>query len=197
MKTSTTWATTPSPHPQSPSARSRLKVMLLLVVGFLAASLAAFAESGSTGAEPSDTLSEPTEAAATKTVGGTMAAETSTEATKTEEPANTSSGLWIFIDPETGERVARPTEEQRVRLRKFATPLNKSDQGLEPFELEGGGRGVRLNGRFQHAMIATVRPDGTIGFHCTDQSHDHPESAPPAAETSPTPVASTDSAVEQ
>ncbi len=89
------------------------------------------------------------------------------------EQLNSASGLWIFIDPETGQRMATPSPKQKARLRKFATALNKSDLGLEPFELEGGGQGVRLNGRFQHAMVATVNDDGTIAFHCSDHGDEN------------------------
>ena len=67
-------------------------------------------------AEPSQT--EPTELEPKPPVGRSIQVEAT----------HTGSGLWIFIDPETGQQVAQPTHEQKVRLRKFATPLNKSDQ---------------------------------------------------------------------
>ncbi len=218
MNRSTIRVTQPSPHLQSSSTGTSLTVMLCLILGLVMTGLPASATGLPASATdlPASAESGPAEASSTVTEGvaeetaedipktatedeqtPTASADEQTPTASADEPAATGSGLWIFIDPDTGRQVAQPTPEQRMRLRKFATQLNKSDQGLEPFELEGGGQGVRLNGRFQHAVIATVGPDGTIGFQCTDQSHDHPQSPLHTAEESATTVEATEAAPEQ
>ncbi|MEO1369080.1 MAG: hypothetical protein AAFX50_18035, partial [Acidobacteriota bacterium] len=93
-------------------------------------------------------------------------------------------GLWVFVDPATGQISSQPTAEQAAWRRSQATPnpmLNKSSEGLVPFALDDGGRGFRLDGRFRHSLSVTLQPDGTFSTHCSDhpdavagRAHDHP-----------------------
>lgn len=82
-------------------------------------------------------------------------------------------GLWIFVDPVTGELSPRPTAAQEAwrRSQPSAGLLNKSSDGLVPFALDGGGRGVHLKGRFRHSLIVTVADDGTFDTVCTDHAN--------------------------
>lgn len=82
-------------------------------------------------------------------------------------------GLWIFMDPETGEIVPPSPEQQARRRAVTAKSLAKSDAGLEPFSLETGGRGVYLEGRFQHALRAQMDADGNITYVCSDHPDGH------------------------
>ena len=47
----------------------------------------------------------------------------------------------------------------------------RSTEGLRVFELANGGKGVHLDGRYQHAFMVRVRPDGSLETLCTDNSH--------------------------
>ena len=90
-------------------------------------------------------------------------------------------GLWVFLDPETGE-ITTPTPEQSARRRAFDASLNKSDLGLTAFELQEGGRGVHLSGRFQHALKVTVAEDGSLHYSCSDHDHSSDDYERPVVE---------------
>jgi hypothetical protein len=49
--------------------------------------------------------------------------------------------------------------------------LDRSTGGLRVFEIEGGGTGVDLDGRFLHVMGVTVRPGGDFETWCVDHRH--------------------------
>lgn len=49
--------------------------------------------------------------------------------------------------------------------------LDRSTAELEVFELDGGGYGVDLDGRFQHVLMVRVQPDGTVESSCVDHAH--------------------------
>lgn len=115
----------------------------------------------------------------------TVADPSSFEAEDAVEPIT--AGMWIFFDPETGERRATPTPEQAERIRSWAASLTKSDKGLASFELQEGGRGVFLRGRYRHALMAFIDDQGQLGYTCSDQaassegsghSHETTEPAP-------------------
>lgn len=53
----------------------------------------------------------------------------------------------------------------------IAEALSRSTGGLRVFEIEGGGTGVDLDGRFLHVMGVTVRPGGDLESWCVDHRH--------------------------
>ncbi len=54
----------------------------------------------------------------------------------------------------------------------LANALNRSIEGLRPFELKNGGRGIHLEGRFQHALVARVKEDGSLEIVCINHPHE-------------------------
>ena len=92
-------------------------------------------------------------------------------------------GLRAYIDPETGELTSTPSPEQVEALSKdFAPGLNTSSEGLVPFALRSGGRGVFLQGRFLSALKVRSTGEGGFELSCTsDLGHSPPVEA--AAET--------------
>jgi hypothetical protein len=82
----------------------------------------------------------------------------------------TSAGVRAFIDPRTGQATASPSPEQLQRLvaHARAATLSRSVEGLRPFELQRGGRGLNLHGRFQTALRVQRAADGTFHVTCGD-----------------------------
>lgn len=64
------------------------------------------------------------------------------------------------------------TREQRVAaLRKtLARPLSRSPEGLNIETLPNGRHAVHLDGRFGHATILRIKPDGTRERGCFDNA---------------------------
>jgi hypothetical protein len=64
------------------------------------------------------------------------------------------------------------TRDQRVAaLRKsLARPLSRSVEGLNVETLPNGKRAVHLDGRFGHATILRIKPDGTRERGCFDDA---------------------------
>jgi hypothetical protein len=64
------------------------------------------------------------------------------------------------------------TRDQRVAaLRKsLARPLSRSLEGLKVETLPNGKRAVHLEGRFGHATILRLKPDGTRERGCFDDA---------------------------
>ena len=108
-----------------------------------------------------------------------------------EEPASETPpapGLRAYVDPATGELTSAPSPWQVEALSKsLAQALRRSGEGLEPFALSGGGRGVHLRGRFQNALVVHLDADGGLDFLCVDDSEhaaailELPELTPAAA----------------
>lgn len=110
-------------------------------------------------------------------VGGESVPAPSTAASAAVAP----SGLRAVIDPVTGRLTANPSPEQRRLLALAArSSLSRSLVGLRPFDLDSGGRGLHLQGRFQSALRVEVAPEGGFRMTCGDPAHDgtphaHPE----------------------
>lgn len=49
--------------------------------------------------------------------------------------------------------------------------LSRSTAGLRVFEIEGGGAGVDLAGRFQHVLVVRPHGDGPLEIACVDHLH--------------------------
>lgn len=84
----------------------------------------------------------------------------------------TSEGMRAFVDPDTGALVSAPTRPEVEPLSApLAKALSRSTESLRVFDLANGGRGVHLAGRFQHALVVRVRPDGSLETVCTNHVH--------------------------
>jgi hypothetical protein len=93
-----------------------------------------------------------------------------TPAVLSEKPAQApveAQGMRVFRDPQTGRLGPSPpgfaplgltTAEQRM--------LSRSDQGLRPRTLPGGGVAVDLQGRYRNMAVATVGADGQPAVNC-------------------------------
>ncbi|MCP4653798.1 MAG: hypothetical protein GY856_00115 [bacterium] len=115
-----------------------------------------------------------------------LVAESPREEPASETPA--ASGLRAYIDPETGELVSVPSLQQVEALSKsLEQTLSRSSEGLEPFELSLGGRGVHLRGRFQSALVVRLEADGGLEFSCVEDSDDLAVLLAPAAPSQPPP----------
>ena len=80
--------------------------------------------------------------------------------------------IRVVVDPETGEIISVPFRETDVLSAPLAKALTRSGEGLEVFELSNGGKGVHLDGRFQHVLMVRVNPDGSLETVCTNHSHE-------------------------
>jgi hypothetical protein len=93
---------------------------------------------------------------------------------ETVEPfVATDDGLEVVVDPETGEIVARlPRQKTDALSAPLANALDHSTDGLHVFDLANGGRGVHLDGRFQHVLMVRVKPDGSLETACVNHVHE-------------------------
>lgn len=104
--------------------------------------------------------------------------------------APVSSGIRVYVDPETGLRTTEPTAEQR-RAAAAQDALNRNLDGHENFTYETQGTGaviLRTHGRNQSVVVAKPGGNGKASIQCTDPLHQHvpgshagaaePESAP-------------------
>jgi len=85
--------------------------------------------------------------------------------------AVTTKAIRVIYDPETGEIISVPFRETGTLSVPLAKALTRSTEGLEVFELKNGGKGVHLDGRFQHALMVRVKADGSLEMVCTSHSH--------------------------
>lgn len=96
-------------------------------------------------------------------------------------------GLRIYVDPETGELTATPSPAQAEALSKrLSERLSRSTEGVVPFKLGRGGRGVYLGDRFDHALVVHRHEDGSLSYGCRDHHGNveaesvHPQPKKPA-----------------
>jgi hypothetical protein len=82
-----------------------------------------------------------------------------------------SEAVRVVYDPDTGRYFAVPIQKTPVLSAPVARGLVRSTEGLRVFKLENGGKGVRLDGRYQHTFMVRVKPDGSLETLCTDHSH--------------------------
>ena len=95
----------------------------------------------------------------------------SAEAATSSVVANNASR--VVVDPETGEIVARlPLQKTDGLSAPLARALSQSTDGLHVFELANGGRGVHLDGRFQHVLMVRVKADGSLETACVNHAHE-------------------------
>ncbi len=77
-------------------------------------------------------------------------------------------GMRVYRDPQTGRLGPRPPgAAQRGLTTAEQHMLNRSDKGLRPRTLPGGGVAVDLQGRYRSMAVATVGADGKAAVNCT------------------------------
>jgi hypothetical protein len=82
-------------------------------------------------------------------------------------------GKTAAVNPESEKGVASlPRYTTDALSAPLANALNRSTEGLRVFELENGGRGMHLEGRFQHALVARVKEDGSLEIVCINHPHE-------------------------
>jgi hypothetical protein len=131
------------------------EILLLLCAAFLTTALTA---SVATSSPREDELERQAEAQRTESVEASpRGLESSTDG----------------VDPETAEGSAlRDRQKSDALSAPLANALNRSIEGLRPFELKNGGRGIHLEGRFQHALVARVKEDGSLEIVCINHPHE-------------------------
>jgi len=86
---------------------------------------------------------------------------------------STRESMTTVVDPETGEAVARlPLQKADGLSVPLAKALDRSTDGLHLFELANGGRGMHLDGRFQHVLMVRVKADGSLETVCVNHAHE-------------------------
>lgn len=86
-----------------------------------------------------------------------------------------SEGARIWVDPTTGALTGTRPEGVAAPTSKVAGRFVDHGEDLPAFDLDEGGRGLHLAGRFQHAAVAVVGADGTIAWRCA-AGDEHPQS---------------------
>ena len=81
--------------------------------------------------------------------------------------------IRVIYDPETGKIISTPFRGSEALSDPLAKALTRATDGLRVFELSNDGKGVHLDGRFQHALMVRARPDGSLETVCTN----HPRAA--------------------
>jgi hypothetical protein len=88
-------------------------------------------------------------------------------------PPEGSSGMKVYIDPETGEFLDSPHEKLPSEMPEAAKEaISTSDEGLEERKVDkpGGGVMIDLKGRFRQHQTATQDDDGNISIRCTPEA---------------------------
>jgi hypothetical protein len=101
---------------------------------------------------------------------GTAAFGVVTAPPETAAPAPVAAqGMRVYRDPQTGRLGPPPAGVQPPGLSVAEQRmLNRSDAGLQPRALPGGGVAVDLQGRYQSMAVATVGADGQAAVNCAD-----------------------------
>jgi len=89
---------------------------------------------------------------------------------ESESAESTMTPTKIVVDPRPGEIVSVNAHEYRALSESLARALSRSVDGLEVFDLDSGGKGVHLGGRFQHVMTIKVKADGSLELGCVDSA---------------------------
>lgn len=76
-------------------------------------------------------------------------------------------GMRVYRDPQTGRLGPPPAGVAPPGLTAAERRmLSRSDQGLRPRTLPGGGVAVDLQGRYRNMAVATVSADGQSAVNC-------------------------------
>ena len=82
------------------------------------------------------------------------------------------SGFEVVVDPTTGRIINSPELLAPERRPDGVARERRSSWDLRVFYLDGGGRGVELDGWADHALSVVVAEDGTMRLACS-QGDDH------------------------
>lgn len=102
-------------------------------------------------------------------------ASSKNEKTAAQPPA-AQSAMRAYVDPETGMLVGHPVTEEQKRAATNA--LAPSTAKVTKIQHANGMREYDLAGRADEALVATVRPDGSLEYRCA--GHDVPVGQPHA-----------------
>jgi hypothetical protein len=83
-------------------------------------------------------------------------------------------GSRVFLDPETGRIISRPTGAQLEALGQGpeALRVRPSAWALRNFYLPGGGQGVFLDGWADHSLSVQRTANGELFFVCAHGDED-------------------------
>lgn len=98
---------------------------------------------------------------------------TATAAQSAEQPAQ--AGMRAYFDPKTGKIGPPPRPEAAAAPPRGQNANSTSAEGLVVVPAPRGGQMIDLQGRFQHALTATLKPDGTVETDCDSKSVARPE----------------------
>jgi hypothetical protein len=100
--------------------------------------------------------------------GGKSASDVSAETPASTVPAPVAAqGLQIYRDPQTGRIGPPPPGAKPLELSDpERRMLNRSDQGLRPHTLPGGGTAIHLQGRYKNMAVVTVGTGGQAAVSC-------------------------------
>jgi len=98
------------------------------------------------------------------------AAEASAPRTEETSWSPGAGGFLAYIDPQTGRLLSEPPEGAPALglSQKELEMLSRSTLGLSEELLPGGGYMVRLRGRFQSFVVASVGEDGLVKSRCIE-----------------------------
>jgi hypothetical protein len=86
---------------------------------------------------------------------------------KATQAPTAAQSMRVYRDPQTGRLGPPPPGVQPPGLSiAEQRMLNRSDTGLQPRALPGGGVAVDLQGRFRSMAVATVGADGQAAVNC-------------------------------
>lgn len=78
--------------------------------------------------------------------------------------------------PEAEQIESKESEGEESRPKNLAlSPMNRSVEGLEATAAAHGATKVDLEGRFQHALVLRIAPDGTRSIECIDSAEHEAE----------------------
>jgi hypothetical protein len=150
------WAVVRLAHTEQLMKENSYRILLVLSVAFVTAQLAASVAASSP--REKDPERRPEAATIESVEVSPRGLESATDA----------------VDPETSEGVTvQPRQKSDALSAPLANALNRSIDGLRAFELRNGGRGIHVEGRFQHALVARVQEDGSLEIVCIN----HPQEA--------------------
>ncbi len=93
---------------------------------------------------------------------------------KTAQPPG-QAGMRAYFDPKTGTIGPPPPDQSNSPSTAVQHPYRSAGEGLVVVPAPGGGQMIDLQGRFQNAIIATLKPDGTVETECHPNGNVPPE----------------------
>lgn len=126
---------------------------------------------------------EPAEVPKPTAAPETAVSATSQPATQnqTAPSPQTSPGMTVYKDPDTGRLLPLPADElQRLLNKDLRGAISTSQEGLAETAVPGGGVMIDLQGRFKNMTWAMLGPDGKVMTHCDSSESPAPINPPQA-----------------